>query len=43
MCVRGRLAEYERIEGADHLFDRDEKVDMAQMYAFVKKTLGVAA
>ena len=34
-------AEYEKVEGADHLFDRDEKVEMGQMYAFVKKTLGV--
>jgi len=43
MKAKGLSVEYERIEGADHLFDRDEKVDMAQMYAFVKKTLGVSA
>ena len=29
--------EYERVEGADHLFDRDEKNDMSGMYAFIKR------
>jgi len=40
MKAKGLSVEYEKVEGADHLFDRDEKVDMGQMYAFVKKTLG---
>lgn len=36
------LAVYERPKGLDHLYDRDEKYQMEEMYAFVKRTLGVA-
>lgn len=28
---------YERIDGADHLYDRDEKVDMHIMYDFIRR------
>lgn len=36
-------AEYERVEGADHLFDREPQHNMDQMYAFVKKQFGMSA
>lgn len=29
--------EYERIPGLDHLFDKDEKYSLDEMYAFMKK------
>lgn len=28
---------FERLEGLDHLFDRDEKHGLDQMYAFIKE------
>jgi hypothetical protein len=34
---------YDEVEGADHLFDRDEKYTMDSMYSFVKRTLGVSS
>jgi acetyl esterase/lipase len=33
----GAVVEYERLSGLDHLFDKEEKVDMDGMYAFMKK------
>lgn len=39
--AKGCQVEYERVEGVDHLFDRDESVSMDSMYSFVKRTLGV--
>lgn len=35
----GAEYKYERLEGLDHLFDRDETVTMEEMYAFMKKYL----
>ena len=35
----GLVHQYERLEGVDHLFDREESVSMANMYAFMKKHL----
>ena len=33
----GCTCEYERPEGLDHLYDRDEKVDLESMYAFMQR------
>ena len=35
----GGTVEYERLEGLDHLFDKDEKVEMARMYGFMGRFL----
>ena len=35
----GLVHQYERLEGVDHLFDRDDSVSMAEMYAFMKQYL----
>lgn len=33
----GAVVEYERLSGLDHLFDKEEKVNLDGMYAFLKK------
>ena len=33
----GAVVEYERLPGLDHLFDKDESVELKGMYAFMKK------
>jgi acetyl esterase/lipase len=33
----GVINQYERLEGLDHLFDREDSVSMANMYAFMKR------
>lgn len=35
----GAELEYERLEGLDHLFDVDDKVEMEKMYKFMQKHL----
>lgn len=41
MTVLG--SEYERVEGADHLFDREPQHTMDTMYAFIKKQFGMSS
>ena len=33
----GAVYEYDRLRGLDHLFDRDEAVELGEMYAFMKR------
>ena len=35
----GAAVEFERLPGLDHLFDKEEKVELEGMYAFMKKYL----
>ena len=39
MREAGLEVEYERVEGADHLFDRAPTNEMAAMYSWVSKVL----
>lgn len=43
MKAKNLEVEFDAVEGADHLFDREEKCSMDSMYEFVKRTLGVKA
>ena len=39
--AKGAQVEYERIDGINHLFDRELDRDMDGMYSFAKMTLGM--